>query len=635
MSSLAARTTLTGVACWCLLALPTAAREGARPESPAGRRGPTLISPGGHSEEGQVGNGCPVFIWTSQPQAKSYELRVYELGVEDVPSPTAQPRLRMDLPSGSTAWTPELAECVPPGRYAWAVAAVVADGARRWSKPALFRFNPPPPAREPPAVQREATPAFLLESSPASPLDSWPATASLRNRTDELYTPPACGAGKFADVPAGSAFCRWIEQLDRDGIMASCDGGSNFCPDNPVTRQQLAIALGKTARGTATWHPAQGSNWLAPPAGNASTTVDDAGDVGQYNSITIGADGLPIISYYDNTAEALKVAHCNDVACAGQKTVTTVDNSGNLGGYSSIAIGIDGLPIISYWDTTVDLDNNIRREALKVAHCNDVACAGQDETLSFVDDPDYSVGLYTSLAIGADGMPIISYVTAAGALRTAHCNDVACTGTDEHIETVDASGVKVDYTSITIGADSQPIISYKKGEALWVAYCGDWYCSGHQNTQLFNFSPQVFTMPTPITIDTTGLPLIALRYPAGGFLALVHCNDLACLGGNETLTLAPQLVRAGASLTIGADGIPFISYDTSGILKVLRCNDPICSGNDDQATSALFAFNVGDWNAITIGVDGLPIVSYYDSSAGALRIVHCGSVFCTPYFRRR
>ena len=61
----------------------------------------------------------------------------------------------MDLPSGSTAWTPELAECVPPGRYAWAVAAVVADGARRWSKPALFRFNATPPAREPPAVQRE------------------------------------------------------------------------------------------------------------------------------------------------------------------------------------------------------------------------------------------------------------------------------------------------------------------------------------------------------------------------------------------------------------------------------------------------------------------------------------------------
>jgi predicted regulator of Ras-like GTPase activity (Roadblock/LC7/MglB family) len=620
-----------------LLVLPTAAREGAKPDSPADRRGPTLISPGGHSEEGQVGSGCPVFIWTSAPEAKSYELRVYELRIEAVPSPTAQPRLRMDLPSGSTAWTPELAECVPPGRYAWTVAAVVADGSRHWSKPALFRFNPPPPAREPAAVQREDSPAFLLGSSPASPLDSWPATAGLRNLTDELYTPPACGAGKFADVPAGSAFCRWIEQLDRDGIMTTCNSGSNFCPDNPVTRQQLAMALGKTARGTATWHPAQGSNWLAPPAGNASTLVDDAGDVGQYNSMTIGADGLPIISYYDNTLEALRVAHCNDLACAGQKTVTIVDDSGNLGGYSSIAIGIDGLPIISYWDTTVDLVNNIRREALKVAHCNDVACAGQDETLSFVDDPDNdNVGLYTSIAIGADGLPIISYVDAtAGSLRVAKCNDVACTGADEHIATVDASGVKVDYTSITIGAESFPIISYKKGAALWVTSCQDWICSGHQNTQLFDFSPQVFTMPTPITVDANGLPLIALRYPASGSLALVHCNDGFCLGGNETLNLVLQTVRAGVSLTIGADGMPFISFDNGGSLKFVRCNDPICSGNDELATLGLFEINVGDWNATAVGVDGLPIVSYYDSSAGALRVVHCGSVFCTPYFRRR
>lgn len=38
------------------------------------------------------------------------------------------------------------------------------------------------------------------------------------------------------------------------------------------------------------------------------TTVDSANIVGEYTSITIGADGNPIISYYDITAEDLKVA---------------------------------------------------------------------------------------------------------------------------------------------------------------------------------------------------------------------------------------------------------------------------------------------------------------------------------------
>ena len=38
------------------------------------------------------------------------------------------------------------------------------------------------------------------------------------------------------------------------------------------------------------------------------TTVDSADEVGEYTSVTIGADGNPIISYYDSTNTALKVA---------------------------------------------------------------------------------------------------------------------------------------------------------------------------------------------------------------------------------------------------------------------------------------------------------------------------------------
>ncbi len=110
--------------------------------------------------------------------------------------------------------------------------------------------------------RREAA-QLVLTGSPSSSAQVWSSPDSNRKHVgDEAYSPPLCGSGKFADVPAGSPFCRWIEQLDRDGIMSSCDGGTSFCPDNPVTRKQLAMALGKTARGTATWHPAQGSNWL-------------------------------------------------------------------------------------------------------------------------------------------------------------------------------------------------------------------------------------------------------------------------------------------------------------------------------------------------------------------------------------
>ncbi len=208
------------------------------------------------------------------------------------------------------------------------------------------------------------------------------------------------------------------------------------------------------------------------------STVDDglANDVGQYSSIAIGSDNLPVISYYDATAGALKVAHCNDVACVGlNETITIVDNPANIvGQYTSIAIGVDGFPVVSYYDATAG--------TLKVAHCNDAACTGLNETITTVDNPENSVGEYSSIAIGSDGLPIISYrELTADALRVAHCNDVACAGLNETITTVDDPANMVGYyTSIAIGIDGLPVISYHDLTAgsLKVAHCNDRACSG-------------------------------------------------------------------------------------------------------------------------------------------------------------
>jgi hypothetical protein len=102
-------------------------------------------------------------------------------------------------------------------------------------------------------------------------------------------------------------------------------------------------------------------------AGNTITTVDSAGTVGESISITIGTDGLPIISYRDVTVgAALKVAKCGNAACSAGNTITTVDSVGLVTDLTSITIGTDGLPVISYYDNT--------NQDLKVAKCGSILC---------------------------------------------------------------------------------------------------------------------------------------------------------------------------------------------------------------------------------------------------------------------
>ena len=68
------------------------------------------------------------------------------------------------------------------------------------------------------------------------------------------YVPPAC-SGVFADVACPGPFTDWIEQLSVEGITSGCGGGS-YCPDDPVTRAQMAVFLLKARHGSSFTPPA-------------------------------------------------------------------------------------------------------------------------------------------------------------------------------------------------------------------------------------------------------------------------------------------------------------------------------------------------------------------------------------------
>ena len=60
------------------------------------------------------------------------------------------------------------------------------------------------------------------------------------------YTPPLIGDGSgFTDVPDNYWAAVWIKQLATDGITGGCGAGI-YCPENPVTRAQMAVFIVKT-----------------------------------------------------------------------------------------------------------------------------------------------------------------------------------------------------------------------------------------------------------------------------------------------------------------------------------------------------------------------------------------------------
>ena len=69
----------------------------------------------------------------------------------------------------------------------------------------------------------------------------------LKGRHGICYVPPPC-TGVFADVPCPSTFANWIEALAAEGITGGC-GSGNYCPGNPVRRDQMAVFLLKAKHG--------------------------------------------------------------------------------------------------------------------------------------------------------------------------------------------------------------------------------------------------------------------------------------------------------------------------------------------------------------------------------------------------
>jgi hypothetical protein len=82
---------------------------------------------------------------------------------------------------------------------------------------------------------------------PSSPVTREQMAIFVLRTLDPTLNPPLCVAGSemFTDVPSTSAFCRWIEELARRGVVTGC-APNTYCPADPVTREQMGVFLSAT-----------------------------------------------------------------------------------------------------------------------------------------------------------------------------------------------------------------------------------------------------------------------------------------------------------------------------------------------------------------------------------------------------
>ncbi len=365
----------------------------------------------------------------------------------------------------------------------------------------------------------------------------------------------------------------------------------------------------------------------APAAYTSSTTrtqtsIADANTAGNQSSLAIGTDGLPVISYFDDTNDDLAVLKCGNAACTSGNTVTKIaDGGGDIWGReTNIAIGTDGYPVIAHWNET-DTD-------LAITKCSNASCSS-NTTTKFADAD--ATGRAPSIVIGASGLPIMAYRNTTDTdLMISECTTIDCTA----LNTIqDSSGNYGPYSDIVLGSDDFPIISHRDSgnSDLAITKCSTANCSS-RSTATVAFTSGGFD--TSIAIGTDDLPIItSMENSSSEVLKIVKCGNAACSSGNTTTTIDPaDNVGRWTSVAIGNDGLPVISYInfTSNDLVVTKCGVASCASGNTTTTFTGAGFDVGiEFTSLAVPADGLPVVSHFDITSNNVAVLKCADASCS------
>jgi hypothetical protein len=159
---------------------------------------------------------------------------------------------------------------VAPGPGAWAYSHGIVNLANRWRDVLAYNNQcaDTPPGTSCPRIQYMSNPKLTYNGTALG-------DAAVRNNTHTLNKTakavaafrPTAGSHpvpqRFADVAPSHPFYGHIEFFAQTGVTSGCSAG-NYCPNSPVTREQLAPFLERAMKA---------SNWTPPAATGLFTDV--------------------------------------------------------------------------------------------------------------------------------------------------------------------------------------------------------------------------------------------------------------------------------------------------------------------------------------------------------------------------
>lgn len=376
---------------------------------------------------------------------------------------------------------------------------------------------------------------------------------------------------------------------------------AGFANNVDVSLNPIGPTPTPTATPTATPTPTP-----TPPAVWVTEIADGTVGMGRYCSLAMGASDVPMISYYDEVNTFLRFTE----RIGGVWTPIVVDNIGNCGTDTSIALDSLGNPAISYYHSNVPPALGNLKYASRIggvwtnAEINNTSTA----VASFVNKG-------TSLAFGSSGEPSISFFLEAGNTGLYFAEFLAGIWSVSTPDGVPTPPPTKGINSSLAYRGSLPSISYAVDQGATTEL---WYSNFNGvswNPVVVDGSATLVGEFSSLAFNASGNPGISYYDRTNGHLKFAFNNGL----GWALETVDPAVgVGQYTSLVFDSSGSPMISYYdvTNGDLKFAR----------KDLTTGLwtmevvdFTGNVGMYSSLELNSLGQPCISYFDAGTRILK----------------